>query len=123
MKKRDFIFIVIVIAIAIIFGMISLNVSGDKGKVVFVSVNGDTYGEFSLYIEQKIDIRTENGYNTFSRLESLLSKFKLQDRKFNKDNKEIELNIDYTNTYKVLKKEQDKSKKFIKDILDNLEDI
>lgn len=66
MKKRDFIFIVIVIAIAIIFGMISLNVSGDKGKVVFVSVNGDTYGEFSLYMEQKIDIHTENGYNTLT---------------------------------------------------------
>ena len=64
-------------------------------------------------------VKSENGYNTFSRLETLLSKFKLEDRKYNK-NKEVAINIDYTNTYKVLLKEQEKSKKFIKDVLDNL---
>ena len=63
--------------------------------------------------------RDDNHVNMNSRLETLLSKFKLEDRRFNgkmitKEN----LNHDYTEAYKILEKERKKSEEFLKKALD-----
>ena len=54
-----------------------------------------------------------------SRIDTLLSKFKLEDRKYN--NKKItnnQLNHDYKETYEILEKEKEKSKKFLENALE-----
>ena len=54
-----------------------------------------------------------------SRIDTLISKFNLKNRKYNgkKITKE-NLNHDYTEAYKTLKTEREKSKKFIEKALD-----
>ena len=64
--------------------------------------------------------REQNGVeNMNSRIDTLINKFKLKDRKYNgkkitKDN----LNHNYTEAYKILEKEREKSKKFLEKALD-----
>ena len=48
-----------------------------------------------------------------SRIETLLKKFKLEDRWYDKKIKEEQLKIDYAETYKILEKERIKAKEFI----------
>ena len=54
-----------------------------------------------------------------SRIDTLISKFKLKNRKYN-ENKITKENLkhDYTETYKILEKERKKSKKFIEKALE-----
>ena len=54
-----------------------------------------------------------------SRIDTLLSKFKLEDRRFNgKEITKENLNHDYTEAYKILEKERKKSEEFLKKALD-----
>ena len=54
-----------------------------------------------------------------SRIDTLLSKFKLEDRRFNgKEITEDNLKHDYTEAYKILEKERKKSKDFLEKALD-----
>lgn len=53
-----------------------------------------------------------------SRLETLLNKFKLKDRSFNRHIKEEQLQVDYTEAYKILDIERKKSEDFLKRALD-----
>lgn len=53
-----------------------------------------------------------------SRLETLISKFHLKDRKYNEKNiTHNNLNHDYSDAYKILKKEKDKSNAFLRNVL------
>lgn len=55
--------------------------------------------------------------NMNSRIETLLKKFKLENQLFNNKIAEENLNIDYTNTYKILEEEKRKSIDFLSDSL------
>lgn len=63
--------------------------------------------------------REDNSVSMNSRIETLLNKFQLQDRKYN--NKEIlseQLKCDYTNAYKILEKEKERANEFLIKSLD-----
>lgn len=63
--------------------------------------------------------REDNTVSMNSRIETLLGKFQLQDRRYN--NNEItkeQLNCDYTNAYKILEEERKKANNFLKRALD-----
>ena len=53
-----------------------------------------------------------------SRLETLIEKFKLKNRKFNGKITDKNLKHDYTEAYKILEKERKKSEEFLKKALD-----
>ena len=54
-----------------------------------------------------------------SRIDTLLSKFKLKNRRYNGKNITKEnLEHDYSEAYKILEKEREKSKKFLEKALD-----
>lgn len=58
--------------------------------------------------------REGNGCEMNSRIETLLNKFKLENRMFNDNKIDIEnLQLDYNNSYKILEKERIKSKKYL----------
>lgn len=58
--------------------------------------------------------REDNVVNMNSRIETLLTKFKLQNRKFKGKIIEDDLKHDYTKVYEILKKEREKADKFLK---------
>lgn len=62
--------------------------------------------------------REDNRVNMNSRIETLLSKFKLEDRKFNGKITEKCLKHNYEDAYKILEKERKKSNAFLKKALD-----
>lgn len=62
--------------------------------------------------------REDKNANMNSRLETLLTKFHLESRKFNKEITPENLHHDYTSAYKILEKEREKSKHFLKKALD-----
>lgn len=64
------------------------------------------------------DREQKNLVNMNSRLETLIKKFKLKDRKFEGKITEKNLNHDYTEAYKILEEERKKSDKFLKKALD-----
>ena len=53
-----------------------------------------------------------------SRIDTLLNKFKLQDRRYTGKITEEDLKHDYTEAYKILEKEREKSLNFLKKALD-----
>ncbi len=53
-----------------------------------------------------------------SRIETLLKKFKIDNRMFTGKITEENLRYDYTETYKILEKEREKSRKFLEKALD-----
>ena len=53
-----------------------------------------------------------------SRIETLLNKFKLEDREVNENITDDKLKYDYSQAYKILENERDKTKIFIKNALD-----
>ena len=63
------------------------------------------------------DREQKNLVNMNSRLETLIKKFKLKDRKFEGKITEKNLNHDYTEAYKILEEERKKSDKFLKKAL------
>lgn len=54
-----------------------------------------------------------------SRLDTLLKKFKLEDRWYNDKIIEEQLQVDYKEAYKILEKERKKSKEFLKKVIEN----
>lgn len=65
------------------------------------------------------DREQEEMGNMSSRLETLLSTFKLENRKYNgREITKENLDHDYTEAYKILEKEREKSKKFLMNALD-----
>lgn len=64
--------------------------------------------------------RVNNGWSSMnSRIDTLLSKFKLENRRFNGEKITKEnLKHDYTEAYKILKEERNKSEKFLKKALE-----
>lgn len=64
--------------------------------------------------------REQKGMNNMgSRIDTLLSKFQLEDRRYNgKEITKENLEHDYTNAYKILEEEREKSKKFLEKALD-----
>lgn len=63
--------------------------------------------------------RNDNEERMNSRLDTLISKFKLKNRYFNGENIDLNnLNHDYTESYKILEEERKKSEDFIKRALD-----
>ena len=59
--------------------------------------------------------REENGMNNMnSRIDTLLSKFKLKDRKFDENKSELLIEHDYTEGFKILEKEKEKTLNFFK---------
>ena len=64
------------------------------------------------------DREQKNLVSMNSRLETLIKKFKLKDRKFEGKITEKNLNHDYTEAYKILEVERKKSDKFLKKALD-----
>lgn len=66
--------------------------------------------------------REDEKANMSSRLDTLLSKFKLEDRKYNGKITEEDLKHDYTEVYKILEEERKKSLDFLKNALGVEED-
>lgn len=64
------------------------------------------------------DREQKNVANMNSRLETLLNKFKLENRKYKDKITKENLNHDYTEAYKILEKERIKSDKFLRKALD-----
>lgn len=64
------------------------------------------------------DREQKNVANMNSRLETLLSKFKLENRKYKDKITKENLNHDYTEAYKILEKERIKADKFLRKALD-----
>ena len=62
--------------------------------------------------------REDNKVNMNSRIETLLKKFNLHNREFTGTITKENLKHDYTEAYKILKKEKEKSIKFLKEALD-----
>ena len=62
--------------------------------------------------------REDNRVNMSSRIDTLLSKFKLEDRKYKGKITNELLNHDYTEAYKILEKERKKSEEFLKKALE-----
>ena len=63
--------------------------------------------------------REQNGVESMnSRIDTLLSKFNLNDRKFNKKIKKEQLKCNYAEAYKILEEERKKSLNFLKKALD-----
>lgn len=62
--------------------------------------------------------REDNRVNMNSRIETLLSKFKLEERKFVGELTNNILNHDYSEAYKILEEERKKSKEFLEKALD-----
>ena len=63
--------------------------------------------------------REDKAVNMNTRIDTLLSKFKLENRRFNgKEITKENLNHDYTEAYKILEKERKKSEEFLKKALD-----
>lgn len=63
--------------------------------------------------------REQNGVESMnSRIDTLLSKFCLEDRKFNKKITKTQLKCNYTKAYKILEEERKKALKFLKTALD-----
>ena len=62
--------------------------------------------------------REENSLNMNSRLDTLLSKFKLEDRKLNSYENKVSFNINYSHTDKILEEERKKSDDFLRKSLD-----
>lgn len=71
-----------------------------------------------LYNRPFIVFDREDKTRMNSRLETLLNKFKLKNRSFNRYIKEEQLQVDYTEAYKILDIERKKSKDFLKRALD-----
>ena len=73
---------------------------------------------FSIIFDRTFYImeREENITSMNSRIDTLLDKFKLRDRKF-KDWNEVKLEHNYSHVQPILEKEQEKSIKFLKDAL------
>lgn len=63
-------------------------------------------------------VRDDNRVNMNSRLDTLLSKFKLESRKYNGKITKKDLTCDYKETYKILEKERIKADKFLRKALD-----
>lgn len=61
--------------------------------------------------------REDNLVKMNSRIETLLSKFKLEDRKYKGEITQEMLNVDYKETYKILEKEREKANNFLKKAL------
>ena len=68
------------------------------------------------FIVFKREVRNNN--NMSSRIDNLLSKFKLEERYYNGQITEDCLKCDYSNAMEILKKEKEKSKKFLKNAMD-----
>ena len=63
--------------------------------------------------------RDDKSKDMSSRIDTLISKFKLKNRKYNgKEIIEENINHDYTEAYEILKNEREKSFNFIKNALD-----
>ena len=62
--------------------------------------------------------REDNLAKMNSRIETLLNKFKLEDRKYNGQITQEILKVNYIDTYKILEKEREKSMHFLKKALD-----
>lgn len=60
----------------------------------------------------------KNSGNMFSRIDTLLKTFKIENRVFNNCITEDNLNHDYTKAYTILGREREKSEKFLKDSLE-----
>ena len=61
MKKKDIILVIIILLVAgIMYGAIQYIQSG-KGEIVKISVNGKVYNTYSLYKDEKIEIKTTKG--------------------------------------------------------------
>ncbi len=72
-----------------------------------------------LYDRPFIIFERENSSDMYSRIDTLINKFKLKNRKYNGKNITKEnLEHDYTEAYKILEKEREKSKKFLEKALD-----
>ena len=61
---------------------------------------------------------TKNNSKMNSRIQTLLEKFNLKNTLFNKTIENKQLKVDYTETNRILKSEQEKSIKFLKNVLD-----
>lgn len=61
--------------------------------------------------------REDHSGNMNSRLDTLLSKFKLEDRKLNSYEDKVSFDIDYSNTDKILEEERKKSDEFLRKAL------
>ena len=62
--------------------------------------------------------REDNNVNMNSRIETLINKFQLKNREFTGKITKENLEYDYSDAYKILDKERDKSKKFLKNALE-----
>ena len=62
--------------------------------------------------------REDKNASMNSRIETLLNKFELQDRKFNGKITKKELECDYENAYKILESEKEKADKFLRKVLE-----
>ena len=61
--RNDIILIAAVILIAAI-ALVCMLLFNREGKTVSIYVDGDLYGEYSLEVDEKIEIDSENGHNT-----------------------------------------------------------
>ena len=72
-----------------------------------------------LYNRPFLVFQREGNVNKMnSRIETLLNKFKLEDREVNENITDDKLKYDYSQAYKILENERDKTKIFIKNALD-----
>lgn len=62
-RKKDFILIGIIVVTAAVSALLLMFTQGKPGATVRITVDGEFYGEYSLYEEQAVSIDEELGHN------------------------------------------------------------
>lgn len=62
-RKKDFILIGIIVVTAAVSALLLMFKQGKPGAIVRITIDGELYGEYSLYEEQAISIDEQLGHN------------------------------------------------------------
>lgn len=62
-RKKDFILIGIIVVTAAVSALLLMFTQGKPGVAVRITIDGELYGEYSLYEEQAISIDEQLGHN------------------------------------------------------------
>lgn len=62
-KKKDFIFALVLVILVMILSLFMIFRKNSHGENVYIQINGENYGVYSLYDNQEIEIENERGKN------------------------------------------------------------
>ncbi|MBD5470316.1 MAG: NusG domain II-containing protein [Lachnospiraceae bacterium] len=63
MRKKDLILLLCIIAAAVVIAFFMRLAGGANGTEITVSVDGETFGTYSLFTDKTIDVENEFGHN------------------------------------------------------------